>query len=140
MRSKTFATGLQQRSAAAVADRLGPLGGSFSRRTCPNFATIAASVSSNYSLDTSSNPRLPIFPDIDSLQESSQRIFDEEVDRVLDHASRCLSCAVSIGTAIFWFLMAGPIVALYRGYFDASYGRFEILPAISSGFLALIFR
>ena len=31
-----------------------------------------------------------------------------------------LVCSL-IGTAIFWLLMAGPIVALYRGYFDASF-------------------
>ncbi len=57
---------------------------------------------------------------IDALQESSERIFDEEVDRV--SISRATAAFFGlIGTAIFWFLMSGPIVALYRGYFDASY-------------------
>ena len=32
-----------------------------------------------------------------------------------------------LGTAIFWLLMAGPIVALYRGYVDASFATLRSL-------------
>ena len=57
---------------------------------------------------------------IDALQESSQKIFDEEVERVSISRSAAVACGV-IGTLIFWGLMSGPIIALYSQYFSASY-------------------
>lgn len=57
---------------------------------------------------------------IDALQEASRQIVDEQIERVAVSRSRTvIFCA--IGTAAFWLLMSGPIVALYRGYFDASF-------------------
>ena len=47
---------------------------------------------------------------------------------------------------VFWFLMAGPIVALYRGYFDASYaalrdfaGNLESFPQPNLGMVLTSF-
>ncbi|WP_164100655.1 GTPase [Candidatus Laterigemmans baculatus] len=57
---------------------------------------------------------------IDSLQEEAQQIFEEEIARA---APTPLAAQLygAIGTVIFWGLMAGPVVSLYRSYFAASY-------------------
>ncbi len=109
--------GLQRRSAAAVADRLAPLAARFRgelmelREQDPSSAERV--------MDDDSRSKVAYLSGIDTLQESSQRIFDEEVERVSMTRPTALLCGV-VGTLVFWFLMAGPIVALYRGYFDAS--------------------
>lgn len=110
--------GLRQRSAAAVADRLGPLAARF-RDELSELRQDRNSGASKFSLHTGKS-QVAYLSGLDSLQESSQRIFDEEVDRVAPSRFAALMAGL-IGTAVFWFLMAGPIVALYRGYFDASY-------------------
>jgi hypothetical protein len=110
--------GLRQRSAAAVADRLGPLAARF-RDELSELRQDRNSGASKFSLHTGKS-QVAYLSGLDSLQESSQRIFDEEVDRVATSRFAALMAGL-IGTAVFWFLMAGPIVALYRGYFDASY-------------------
>jgi hypothetical protein len=109
--------GLQRRSAAAVADRLGPLATRFRdeiaalRKQRPSTTSIG---------NDDSRSQVAYLSGIDTLQESSQRIFHDEVDRVAARRTTAILCGL-IGTASFWFLMAGPIVALYRGYFDASF-------------------
>lgn len=108
--------GLQRRSAAAVADRLGPLAARFRAelselRHQPAKSTVT---------DVEPRSQVAYLSGIDTLQESSQRIFDEEVDHVAVTRTTAILCGL-IGTLVFWFLMAGPIIALYRGYFDASY-------------------
>ncbi len=108
--------GLQRRSAAAVADRLGPLATRF-RDEIADLRKQRPAASIN---DDDSRSQVAYLSGIDALQECSQRIFHDEVERA---AVSRTTAAVSgfIGTACFWFLMAGPIVALYRGYFDASF-------------------
>ncbi len=109
--------GLQRRSAAAVTDRLGPLASRFRdeiaelRQRRPAASTIAGD---------DSRSQVAYLSGIDTLQEQSQRIFYQEVERASATRTTAVLCGLA-GTAIFWFLMAGPIVALYRGYFDASY-------------------
>jgi hypothetical protein len=109
--------GLQRRSAAAVADRLGPLAARFQdelmelRQQRPSSSTKVVA---------SSRSQVAYLSGIETLQENSQQIFDEQVERVAVSRLSAILCGI-IGTASFWFLMAGPIVALYRGYFDASY-------------------
>lgn len=110
--------GLQRRSAAAVADRLGPLATRF--RDELSQLQHQPVKSSKTVTDLGSRSQVAYLSGIDTLQESSQRIFDEEVDHVAVTRSAAVTCGV-IGTIVFWFLMAGPIIALYRGYFDASY-------------------
>ena len=109
--------GLQRRSAAAVADRLGPLAARF-REELSDLRHDRVSPSET-SLGHRERTQVAFLSGIDTLQEKSQQIFDEEVDRVAVSRPTALLCGI-IGTIIFWFLMAGPIVALYRGYFDAS--------------------
>ncbi|MEM9586559.1 MAG: hypothetical protein AAGA03_04705 [Planctomycetota bacterium] len=105
--------GLRQRSAAAVADRLSPLAVRFrdqlhrinDQRVPPR--------------DTGRESAPAYLSGIDALQEESQRLFDEAIDKVAVPRFTVVLMGI-VGTAIFWTLMSGPIVALYRGYFDAS--------------------
>jgi hypothetical protein len=116
--------GLQRRSAAAVADRLGPLATRF-RDELSELRHQRPMATSSLA-DGKSRSQVAYLSGIDTLQESSQRIFDEEVDHVSVTRSAALLCGI-IGTVFFWFLMAGPVVALYRGYFDASYATLREL-------------
>lgn len=109
--------GLQKRCSAAVKDRLGPLAERFHDEL---LELRAAKPTSKTSVAHNTRAQVAYLAGIDTLQESSQRIFDEEVERVASSRFTAAFCGL-LGTAIFWFLMAGPIVALYRGYFDASY-------------------
>ncbi len=111
-------SGLQQRSAAAVADRLGPLAANFREelarlREDPSPTGEALS-------DGSSHSRLAVLAGIDSLQERSQEIFESEVERVAPSRTFTIICGI-IGVICFWMIMAGPIVTLYRQYLGTSY-------------------
>ncbi len=109
--------GLQRRSAAAVADRLGPL----ATRFRDEIAELRQQRPTRHSIGSdNSRSQVAYLSGIDALQESSQRIFHDEVERVAMSRTTAIVCGL-IGTASFWFLMAGPVVALYRGYFDASF-------------------
>ncbi|MFK8112378.1 MAG: hypothetical protein AB8B91_09255 [Rubripirellula sp.] len=110
--------GLQRRSAAAVTDRLGPLAARF-RDELAELRNEKQAGGKSIAGDRP-HSQVAFLSGIDTLQETSARIFDEEVDRVATNRAPALLFGL-IGMLIFWFLMAGPIVALYRGYFDASY-------------------
>ncbi len=109
--------GIQQRCSAAVKDRLGPLAERFHDEL---LELRAAKSAKNSSVTHGTRTQVAYLAGIDSLQENSQRIFDEEVERVAPSRVTAAICGL-LGTGLFWLLMAGPIVALYRGYFDASY-------------------
>ena len=109
--------GLQNRCSAAVKDRLGPLADRFHDELVE---LRAEKSSASSSVAHGSRTQVAYLAGIDSLQENSQRIFDAEVEQVAPSRLTAALCGI-LGTGIFWFLMAGPIVALYRGYFDASY-------------------
>lgn len=109
--------GIRRRSAAAVADRLGPLATRFRAEIHRLSHNEPTSVSHQA---TSSRSQPAYLAGIDSLQEQSQQIFDSEIDRASVSQGSANLFAL-IGTAMFWALMAGPIVALYRGYIQASY-------------------
>ena len=110
-------SGLQKRCSAAVNDRLGPLAERFHDELLElrdEKGSAAASVIHG------KRTQVAYLAGIDTLQENSQRIFDTEVERVA--VSRLTATMSGItGTVLFWCFMAGPVVALYRGYFDASY-------------------
>ena len=112
--------GLRQRSAAAVTDRLEPVAHRFRDEIIALRSTQASSPDHNSLRSDSSRSQVAFLAGIDALQEKSQSIFEAEVERVAISRPMAVFCAL-IGTAIFWFLMAGPVVALYRQYFDASY-------------------
>lgn len=116
--------GLRQRSAAAVADRLGPLAVRFRDELSQ---LREGKVSANRSLtDETSRSQVAYLAGIDTLQERSQQIFEEEVDRESISSSTAVLCGL-LGTVIFWFMMAGPVIALYREYLGASLITFRDL-------------
>lgn len=58
---------------------------------------------------------------IDELQDQARTVFEWSVDRELPGSLR-LQLFAFLGTILFWGMMAGPIVAVYRRYFHASWG------------------
>ena len=57
---------------------------------------------------------------IEELQTQSQSIFDRAIDRNATNGFVIQFLAL-IGTVIFWLMMSGPIVVVYRDYFMACY-------------------
>ena len=109
--------GLRRRSAAAVSDRLAPLAAQF--RDALAIMRQQESGTATHGGDDS-HSQVAFLTGVDALQESSQEIFDKEIDNVSVSKSTALICGI-VGTAIFWFLMSGPVIALYSEYFAASY-------------------
>jgi len=114
--------GIRQRSSAAVADRLGPLASRF-RAEIHRLSAKDRSLRAESAMSTRDSSGLrnqPAFlAGIDSLQEQSQEIFDQEIDRASASRGFATFCGFA-GTIVFWLLMAGPVVTLYREYFSAS--------------------
>ncbi len=114
--------GIRVRSAAAVADRLGPLVARFraeihrlsGKQTADNDDEHQRNANQDR---TRSSPAF--LAGVDALQEKSQQIFDDAIERAAVSRFTATACAI-LGTAIFWALMAGPVVTLYRDYVLAS--------------------
>ncbi len=127
--------GLKRRAAAIVADRLGPLATRFRSELKRLHGRAAGeplgsgSATGEDDAPLAGSPGHHVAADlagIDVLQEESQQIFDQEVQRVAVSGRFALITAI-LGTTIFWMLMSGPIVALYRGYADASFATLRNL-------------
>jgi hypothetical protein len=73
---------------------------------------------------------LAMLSGIDALQEGSQTAFDECIEKGCV-SGRFAFLSGLVATVIFWALMAGPLVALYRGYLDASFLTIGAPPAES---------
>ncbi|EMI45804.1 hypothetical protein [Rhodopirellula sp. SWK7] len=108
--------GLRQRASTAVAERLGPMASRF-RRELRGLQRSGATLG-----DATTDDDSPVatLAGVDALQEGSQAAFDETIERESVSGAFAFVSGL-IGTAIFWALMAGPLVALYRGYLDASF-------------------
>mgnify|MGYP003667790624 CR=1 FL=1 len=118
--------GLRRRSAAAVADRLGPLASRFRDELAELRRQPVKAAAWHGDDDDHSRSQLAYLAGIDTLQEMSQTIFDEEVNRV--SISRFATVAFALlATFVFWLFMAGPVVALYRDYFVASFSTLTTL-------------
>lgn len=111
--------GLRKRSSAAVTDRLGPLAGRFR----DELAQLRKQNTGSIPDDDDARSQVAYLAGIDALQESSQKIFDEEVDREAMSPTAATVCSI-IGTCIFWVLMAGPVIALYAAYLKATSNTF----------------
>lgn len=119
---------IRQRSSSMIADRIVPLVNRFRSE----LSRIRPSGSgSNTEVQTASNRMLADgqthadimgleLLGIDSLQEQTQRILDEEIANAAPSKKAIQFCGL-VGSIIFWCLLAGPIVSLYRSYFSASY-------------------
>jgi hypothetical protein len=71
----------------------------------------------------SNEPGRVVLRGIEELQSRSQSLFESVMQR--NRASRwSLMLTALVGTAIFWALLIGPIVAIYRQYFLACYNSF----------------
>lgn len=129
--------GLVRRSSAAVDERLRPLARDFQ-------------VELN-KLQEDSDDGLPSDPltressvaslsGLDTLQERSMQIFDNATSAAMMNRATVWLWGL-VGTLVFWALLAGPIVALYRDYLAASYsvlgsdGHFDSFPHPSAGML-----
>ncbi len=114
--------GIRKRSSAAVADRLGPLVARF-RAEIHRLSGRENPVATNDPFDGQEQrhvqSQLAYLAGIDALQERSQQIVDSTIERESPSRATATCCAV-FGTLLFWLLMAGPIVALYRSYIKAS--------------------
>ena len=105
--------GLLRRGEDAVAERLGPLSRQFEdeirrlRGEKPKRSTAGEAVSAPAHLSG-----------LESLQQRSREVFDAAVER---HAVSPVAATLAavVGTALFWALMSGPIVSLYREYLGA---------------------
>ncbi len=139
--------GLKRRAAAIVADRLGPLAGRFRAELKRLHGQAAGETIANSTANrgdfamTTDEPMIgsgrgAVVADlagIDVLQEESQRIFDDEVQRVAV-SDRFAMVGALLGTLVFWLLMAGPVITLYRSYGDASFNALRNLSGDLSAF------
>lgn len=109
---------LSRRSAAAVADRLGPLTHQFKNeiRALKGESWIRTQPGDR----DSSVAHVAALAGIETLQEKSQAIFESAITRYTCPRPIAVGCGL-IGTAVFWLFMAGPIVTLYQKYLGASY-------------------
>ena len=115
--------GLRKRSSAAVKDRLTPL----AQRFREELAQLREQRGQKLSLtDDDSRSQLAYLSGLDALQEHSHKIFEEEVNAESILPATALIFAI-LGAGVFWFLMSGPILALYTQYFSASFDTFRNL-------------
>ncbi|EMI56540.1 putative membrane protein [Rhodopirellula sallentina SM41] len=107
--------GLRQRASTAVTERLGPMASRFRRELNGlhrSGTTLGEVVDDDSPVATLAG--------VDALQEGSQAAFEETIAREGVSGTFAFLAGL-IGTIIFWALMAGPLVALYHNYLDASY-------------------
>jgi len=114
--------GLQRRSAAAVSDRLGPLASQFRDELALLRHELEGQSPHRREAvsELSSTPQLASLSGIETLEERSHELFEDAIDRYSISQAAAMLLAV-VGTLIFWSLMAGPFVALYSEYLQASY-------------------
>jgi hypothetical protein len=107
--------GIKERLNRQMQDRLEPLQAQFQR------AVVRMQGNSNPQTNTSVSSTSPIrLGGVEELQSRARSVFEWIVDR---HQLPSFSLQIFgfIGTLMFWALMAGPIVWIYRRYFSASY-------------------
>ncbi|MEM9643408.1 MAG: hypothetical protein AAF989_00330 [Planctomycetota bacterium] len=114
-----FRDGLLRRSSAAVDDRLRPL----ARHFRDELATLRQDRNGITTVEESDEDRANIayLTGMDTLQEKSQELFESTCRVAVPSRLFCLVAAL-VSTAIFWTLMSGPVVALYKDYVEASFG------------------
>ncbi|QDS93087.1 hypothetical protein FF011L_18420 [Roseimaritima multifibrata] len=118
-REQDLREGLRRRSSAAVTDRLGPPIARFRDQLKELMHQEGPATNTLLDSDSGTDSQVAYLAGIDSLQEESQQIFEQEIDRHTMRRSTVMILAL-IGTAIFWFLMSAPIVSLYGEYLAAS--------------------
>jgi hypothetical protein len=106
--------GLRERLNRQVEDQLAPMQQQFHRA----LSRIRSSHGSS-----PSNPGRVVLRGVEELQSRSQSLFESVMQTSRASRWSLMLCAM-IGTLIFWALLIGPIVAIYRQYFLACYRSF----------------
>ena len=106
--------GLRQRADAAVENRITPL----ARHFRDEVHRIAAGVPVEARQDVDAGP-LATLAGVEQLQTATSESLEVAVDSAKMSRPATLIVAL-IATVIFWTLAAGPLAAMYRGYFDAT--------------------
>lgn len=104
--------GIRERLKGQIADRLEPVQSQFYR-----------AVSRIRGTDEESNNKEELrirLTGIEELQSQSRTVFEWSVDR-FQMSWLNVQLLALLGTGLFWILMAGPIVSIYRQYIAASY-------------------
>ncbi|QDV22585.1 hypothetical protein [Aureliella helgolandensis] len=114
--SDELQSGIRKRTQQQVEERLQPLCNEFHR------AVMNLRPREQRKRDASHSSAMRL-SGIEELQTSSQEIFNKAIEA---HATPAwqVQLYACLGTLIFWTLMAGPIVLIYREYFLASYHVF----------------
>ena len=96
-----------------IQDRLEPVQSQFHR------AVTRLRGSEQESKQPTTSPQIRL-SGVEELQSQARRVFEWAVDR---HATpwMILQSLALVGTSLFWLLMAGPIVSIYRQYLSESY-------------------
>lgn len=105
--------GIREQLNRQIQDRLEPMQSQFHRAV----ARIRGSEQESKSLSTSLQIRLS---GVEELQSQARRVFEWTVDRN-QMPWAVLQLFALIGSLIFWVLISGPIVSIYRQYLGASY-------------------
>ena len=113
--------GLRRRSDAAVTARLGPLTRQFRREIRSlRGETTGPDGDVQRGGPVEEERSAASLVGIDSLQEASEAIFERSIER--HSVSRMFAWVTGgIGTLVFWIMMSGPILTIYRDYLSASY-------------------
>lgn len=116
-------SGLKDRIEQQVRDRIEPLCEHFQRvvQRLQTRGTLSARPATSDTLSNSTTSGLGIqLTGIQQLQNQSQNIFENTLAE--NAFSRFpLQVAGLVGTGLFWAFLAGPIISVYRQYFQASY-------------------
>jgi len=105
--------GIRDRLNRQIQDRLEPLQTQFLRTV----NRIRGSDQESKAISTTPQIRLS---GVEELQSRARSVFESSVDRN-QMPWTSLQCFALVGSAIFWALMAGPIVFIYKEYLVASY-------------------
>jgi hypothetical protein len=124
---------IRDRAAAIVQDRIRPLIATF-RRELNRLRNHDRNVEEDSKQATTAR-----MVGLDALQDASQGIFEEQVTAHAVSAPQARGLGIA-GTALFWLLMAGPIIALYREYLAFGFSELigqhkglEAFPHLSPG-------
>ena len=114
--------GIRDRLNRQIEDRLEPVQAQFHRAVTRMHGT-------NQEIKTASTSPKIRLSGVEELQTRARSVFEWSVDR---HQMSWITLQIFalVGTTIFWVLMAGPIVSIYRQYLSASY--LTLTSAVSS--------
>ena len=118
--------GIRDRLNRQIQDRLEPIQSQFHR------AVTRMRGSDQETKAISASPQIRL-AGVEELQARARSVFEWSVDRY-QMSWLSLQLFALVGSAIFWLLMAGPIVAIYREFLGASYSTLSGSPSSVDNF------